>query len=121
VWNEEKLWAEPGFDIFPPLSARARRMRVLILLFASPKEIVGAASAVVELAAAGDAAAPPAAVSHSGTTTVAAVRAALLAAHPRLAGILPSCRFAVNQDLAEEEQAVREGDEVALVPPVSGG
>jgi molybdopterin converting factor small subunit len=59
--------------------------------------------------------------SSSQPVTVADVRAALLASYPRLAGILPSCRLAVNQELAEETGLVREGDEVALVPPVSGG
>ncbi|HVZ81427.1 MAG TPA: MoaD/ThiS family protein [bacterium] len=32
-----------------------------------------------------------------------------------------SLRYAVNQDYVSETQALREGDEVALIPPVAGG
>ncbi len=33
----------------------------------------------------------------------------------------PSVRFALNADYAEAEAVVREGDVVALLPPVGGG
>ena len=35
--------------------------------------------------------------------------------------LLPSCRVWVNGDPAELETAVADGDEVAVLPPVSGG
>jgi molybdopterin synthase catalytic subunit len=52
---------------------------------------------------------------------VAALRAALAALHPRLAPVLPRCRIAVDQEFADDSAPVRDGAEVALVPPVAGG
>lgn len=40
---------------------------------------------------------------------------------PRLAAHLPSAAWAVNEEYARAERLLREGDEVALIPPVSGG
>jgi molybdopterin converting factor small subunit len=37
------------------------------------------------------------------------------------AAVLPSCRVWVNGEPATEGDAVAEGDEVAVLPPVSGG
>jgi molybdopterin converting factor subunit 1 len=53
--------------------------------------------------------------------TVADLRRALVEAHPGLARILPRCRIAVDQDFADDGSPVRDGAEVALVPPVAGG
>ncbi len=53
--------------------------------------------------------------------TVADLRAALAAAHPALARVLPRCRVAVDQDFAEDGAPLRDGAEVAVVPPVAGG
>jgi molybdopterin converting factor subunit 1 len=33
----------------------------------------------------------------------------------------PGMRFAVNQELVESDAAIRDGDEVAFMPPVTGG
>ena len=40
---------------------------------------------------------------------------------PELGAMLPSLAISVNGEYAEGERALREGDEVALLPPVSGG
>lgn len=40
---------------------------------------------------------------------------------PRLAQSLPSVALAVNQEYASADTMLHEGDEVALLPPVSGG
>jgi molybdopterin converting factor subunit 1 len=40
---------------------------------------------------------------------------------PKLAQALPSLVTAVNQEIAEGSQPLRDGDEVAFLPPVSGG
>jgi MoaE-MoaD fusion protein len=40
---------------------------------------------------------------------------------PRLEAMLPSLAISVNREYAEIDRALREGDEVALLPPVSGG
>jgi molybdopterin converting factor small subunit len=49
------------------------------------------------------------------------LRAALLAAEPRLAATLPNCRWAVNHAFATETQPIAATDEVALIGLVSGG
>lgn len=53
--------------------------------------------------------------------TVADLRRALAAAHPALARILPRCRISVDQAFADDGDAIRDGAEVALIPPVAGG
>lgn len=40
---------------------------------------------------------------------------------PRLADARGRLRYAVNQHYAETDVVLREGDEVAIIPPVSGG
>ncbi|MGA2354863.1 MAG: molybdenum cofactor biosynthesis protein MoaE [Terriglobales bacterium] len=40
---------------------------------------------------------------------------------PRFEAMMPSLAIAVNQEYSEVERALREGDEVGLLPPVSGG
>jgi molybdopterin converting factor small subunit len=51
---------------------------------------------------------------------VPATLAALLE-HPRLAGLPAEALFAVNQAFVGRDAELRDGDEVALMPPVSGG
>src|SRR5512140_1586138 len=53
--------------------------------------------------------------------TVGELRRALAAAHPRLAAILERCRIAVDQEFADDAAPLRDGAEVAVVPPVAGG
>jgi molybdopterin synthase catalytic subunit len=45
----------------------------------------------------------------------------LVERHPPLEGLLPAVRVSVNQEFRANDFAVRDGDEVALIPPVSGG
>ena len=44
-----------------------------------------------------------------------------LLADARLAALPPEALLAVNRGFAGREAALRDGDEVALMPPVSGG
>jgi molybdopterin converting factor subunit 1 len=44
----------------------------------------------------------------------------LKADHPAIEG-LPSFLLAVNSDYADESHLLSDGDEIALIPPVSGG
>ena len=81
-------------------------MTVSVLLFAGAREAAGAEAATVELPLG---------------ATVAQLRAALAAACPALAPLLPSCLLAVNAEYAAEGATIAPGDDVALIPPVSGG
>ncbi len=53
--------------------------------------------------------------------TVRALRDVLCERAPRLAGAMHVIRFAVNEAFAAEDTVLRDGDEVALIPPVTGG
>ncbi len=52
-------------------------------------------------------------------TTVAGLRELLAAKAPDLEGL--PLAYAVNQDYADGERELRQGDEVAFIPPISGG
>jgi molybdopterin converting factor subunit 1 len=54
-------------------------------------------------------------------TTVDALFDAVAADHPRLAAMKPSLMMMVNQTYVRGDAALSDGDEVAFVPPVSGG
>jgi molybdopterin converting factor subunit 1 len=53
--------------------------------------------------------------------TVGALFDALVAEHPRLERVRPVTMLMVNQSYVGADHALRDGDEVALIPPVSGG
>jgi molybdopterin synthase catalytic subunit len=82
-------------------------MTITVHLFAVLRERVGSDSVEVELA--------------DGATVADAMEA--LAERPRLGELLERLPvlMAVNRDYADPDTALAPGDEVALVPPVSGG
>lgn len=82
-------------------------MNVSILLFATLKDAAGGSRVTLAL--------------NGETATVVEVRAALAERYPALRKSLPTAIAAVNQEFAELEDVVTEGDEVAFFPPVSGG
>lgn len=53
--------------------------------------------------------------------TVGELLDALGAQHEFIRQVRQSIRVAVNQEFASSDLIVSEGDEVALIPPVSGG
>jgi molybdopterin synthase catalytic subunit len=53
--------------------------------------------------------------------TAGSVLDRLIAEHPTLRELAPVLRLAVNQEYAERNRALAAGDEVAVLPPVSGG
>ena len=61
------------------------------------------------------------AVVHVEARTVGELRAALASQYPALAALLPRCAVAVNLAYAEDAQTLVSTDEVAVLPPVSGG
>jgi molybdopterin synthase sulfur carrier subunit len=77
-----------------------------ILLFGITREIVGADYLSVPRDAAVD--------------NVADLRSWLCEAYPRFKG-LSSLAIAVNKEYAADDQALKGGEEIALIPPVSGG
>lgn len=81
-------------------------MTLTVRLFARAADLAGAGAIPVEL--------PPAA-------TVADLRAALAARVPALAALLARSAVAVNHDFADDTRALAATDEVAVLPPVSGG
>ena len=54
-------------------------------------------------------------------TTVEAVRDRLIDEHPELAQWRELTRFGVNLQFVESDTILQDGDEVVLIPPVSGG
>lgn len=77
-----------------------------VLLFAAARDLAGADSASVEL---------------SPGATVAELRAELARRFPALAALLGRSAIAVNHDFAEDGRVLSSDDEVAIIPPVSGG
>ena len=81
-------------------------MRVRVRLFAIQRELVGAREVPLEL--------------DPGATIEDAWRA-LVALHPGLAPGRPAVRFARNSEYADADAVLEDGDELAIIPPVSGG
>ncbi len=83
-----------------------RRMRVKLLYFAAARERAGAPSDAFDLP--------------DGATAGDALSAAC-EKRPGLQAIAGKLRLAVDQDFAPPDRKLRDGCEVALIPPVSGG
>ncbi|MBX9581306.1 MAG: molybdopterin converting factor subunit 1 [Gemmataceae bacterium] len=77
-----------------------------VRLFARGRELAGADAVPVELPAG---------------ATVADLRRALAERYPALAGLLAASAVAVNHDFAEDADVIAPADELAVIPPVSGG
>lgn len=81
-------------------------MKLAVKLFAAARELAGVGEMFVEVPAGGN---------------VAGLRAALCEAAPSLASLAARSLVAVNAEYAQDATPLTEGDEVALIPPVSGG
>lgn len=81
-------------------------MVIAVRLFARLREIAGAPELQLDV---------------RDGATVADVWAMLSARHPDLEAYATSVSCAVNEDYAHMTAALHEGDEVAFLPPVSGG
>lgn len=84
-------------------------MSVKVLFFASLREAVGLGEIEYEL--------------QPGAVSVAAVREALAARGGDWVALGPgrAVRAAVNQDMVPPSHVLRDGDELAFFPPVTGG
>jgi MoaE-MoaD fusion protein len=81
-------------------------MRVRVLLFGQLKDIVGHQEDSLDL--------------ESGSQ-LSAVIAHYSSRYPRFEGLTRSIACSINQEYAQGSAVLREGDEVGLLPPVSGG
>ncbi|MEB3883655.1 MoaD/ThiS family protein [Lyngbya sp. CCY1209] len=54
-------------------------------------------------------------------TPVSHLLARAISDHPHLESWRPLTRFGINLEFAEPETPLEDGDEVVLIPPVSGG
>lgn len=81
-------------------------MQIKTLFFASSRDIVGQRELRLDVAEG---------------TTVALLLDRLVSDYPGLAGHVPTMMVAVNSEYVRREQALHSGDEVAIIPPVSGG
>ena len=81
-------------------------MNVHVKLFAVARQLVGSETASVEL---------------PDEPTVADLRTALAREYPALSPTLASVVFAVNAEYATDQTRLSITDEIACIPPVSGG
>jgi molybdopterin converting factor subunit 1 len=81
-------------------------MDVTVRYFAGHRDIAGRNEEQIEL---------------DDGATVSGLWELLVARYPRLAGYSGKLLYAVNQEFSTLETELHDGDEVALIPPVSGG
>jgi molybdopterin synthase sulfur carrier subunit len=89
-----------------PVPSVSQTIRVTVLFFGRLKELTGHAEHSIEFADA---------------TTIEQLFALYAARHPELAKYRSSVVASRNQEFAAWDTLLRSGDEVAFLPPVSGG
>lgn len=82
------------------------RMRVKLKLFAIYREKVGQSELEMSV---------------TEGSTAGEVLDRLVSDYPSLAGMAAATMFAVDEDFATAQTVLRDGQELALLPPVSGG
>ncbi len=81
-------------------------MEIKVLFFASCRDLVGQSQTSITM---------------SDGASVSDLLARLAADHPRLTEMEASLMVSVNQAYVDRSQPLQDGDEAALIPPVSGG
>lgn len=81
-------------------------MTATVRLFARLRELVGADTISVSVA---------------DGAGVESLRAEVASLYPSVAGLIARCAVAVNGEYATADRPLGAADEVALIPPVSGG
>lgn len=90
----------------PPTSADTEAIRIGVLAFARVRELLGADRLTLDL---------------PRGARVRDVWTSILEQVPELAPLQPSTRVARNGRVAGSDEAIEDGDELALLPPVGGG
>lgn len=81
-------------------------MKVNIRLFAALREVLGRGEVILNV---------------SEGATVGELQGQLMREYPAVEAFLATLVWAVNEDYVSAEHRLREGDEIALIPPISGG
>ena len=81
-------------------------MRITVRFFAIARDQAGVSQSILHL--------------EPGATVETAAKA-LAEQFPKLATLPPRVGYAVNQSYVDAKTVLREGDELAVIPPVSGG
>jgi molybdopterin converting factor subunit 1 len=81
-------------------------VRVVVRLFAILRERAGAGESVLDLPAG---------------STVAVAAGKLIESHPAIRDHMKHVAYAVNREYTGLETVLEDGDELAVIPPVSGG
>jgi molybdopterin synthase catalytic subunit len=81
-------------------------MRVRVQFFAIVRDRAGTGEATIEL---------------RDGATISDAASALTARFPAIADFLGRAAYAVNQAYAAKDTILKDGDELAVIPPVSGG
>lgn len=89
-----------------PRSCYGRVMRLHVRYFAAARDAAATANESIDV---------------DDATAVGALRAVLVQRHPQLQRVLPQCRLAVDQQFVDDTSPLREGVEVAVLPPMAGG
>ena len=82
------------------------QMKINVLFFASCREAIGMKELALDL--------------DSGVT-IAGIRKKIISQFPQLAGVSKALHFARNSEYVAEDTPLHDGDEIAILPPVSGG
>ena len=83
-----------------------QKIHVRVLFFGAARDIVGLEELELSL---------------TSPTCASAAKEQILASYPDLRRFGNSLLFAVNQEYAQPDREIRDGDELAVFPPVSGG
>ena len=120
IWTSLLVERRLSRNFFTPARARARFprcperpacildlfMKITVLFFGITHDLTGFAQEQAEIPAG---------------ENVAGLRRHYEARFPRLAAVADSLLLAVNEEIARDSTPLHEGDEVAFMPPVSGG
>lgn len=106
---------DSGLPINPTqrLATSQSAVEVRVLFFAKARELAGASSDTIRV--------------RPGTLPREALQQTIISIYPTLKPLAPYCALAVNLDYVppegsgEEQTPLKSGDELAIIPPISGG